>query len=37
MRTDLGGKVFDKRGDQKSRMDKGSREGEFTIGEQVPV
>ena len=31
----LGGKVFDKRNDQKSRIDKGSKERDFTIGEQV--
>ena len=35
MRPDLAGKVFDKRSDQKSRMDKGIKEREFTIGEQV--
>ena len=33
---DLGGKVFfDKQSDQKFRIDKGSKEGEFTVGEQV--
>ena len=31
----LGGKILDKPSDQKSRMIKGSKEGEFTIGEQV--
>ena len=35
MRPDLAGKVFNKRSDQKSRMDKGIKEREFTIGEQV--
>ena len=33
----LGGKVFDKRIDQKSRMDKGSKERDFTIGEQALI
>lgn len=31
----LGGKVFDKRSDQKSNMAKGCKERDFTIGEQV--
>ena len=31
----LGGKVFVKHRNQKSRMDKGSKERDFTIGEQV--
>ena len=35
MRTDLSGKVVDKQNDQKSRIDQGSKEREFTIGEQV--
>ena len=37
-RSDLGVKVFfDKQSDQKFRIDKGSKEGEFAIGEQVVV
>ena len=36
IRSDLGGKVFfDKQSDHKFRIDKGSKEGEFTVGEQV--
>ena len=35
MSPGLRGKGFDKRSDQKSRIDKGSKEREFTIGEQV--
>ena len=35
MSPGLGGKGFDKRSDQKSRIDKGSKERDFTIGEQV--
>ena len=35
MSPGLGGKGFDKRSDQKSRVDKGSKERDFTIGEQV--
>ena len=31
----LGGKVFDKRSDQKSRIDKGGKERDFTTGEQA--
>ena len=30
-------RFFDKQSDQKFRIDKGSKEGEFTIGEQVVV
>ena len=37
MLFDLGGKVFDKQSDQKSKIDEGSKEPEFTIGEQVLV
>ena len=38
IRSDLGGKVFfDKQSDEKFRIDKGSKEGEFTVGEQVVV
>ena len=39
MRPDLtiGGKVFDKQSDKKSRMDQGSKKQEFTLGEQVLV
>ena len=38
IRSDLGGKVFfDEQSDEKFRIDKGSKEGEFTIGEQVLV
>ena len=38
IRSDLGGKVFfDKKSDEKFRIDKGSKEGEFTVGEQVGV
>ena len=37
MRPDLGRKVFDKQSDQKARQDKGSREREFALGEQVLV
>lgn len=37
MRHDLGEKVFDKQRDQKCRIDKGSKEREVTIGEQVLV
>ena len=31
----LGGKVFDKRSDQKSRMDRGRKKRDLTIGGQV--
>lgn len=37
MRHDLGEKVFDKQRDQKCRIDKGSKEREVTIREQVLV
>ena len=38
IRSDLGGKVFfDKQSDEKFRIDKGSKEGDFTVGEQVVV
>ena len=37
MRPDLGGKIFDKQRDKKSRMDNGRREREFTSGENVLV
>ena len=38
IRSVLLGKVFfDKQSDEKFRLDKGSKEGEFTIGEQVVV
>ena len=34
MRPNLVVKVFDKQGEQKYKIDKGSKEREFTIGEQ---
>ena len=38
IRSDLGAKVFfDKQSDEKFRIDKGSKEGEFTLGKQVVV
>ena len=37
MRPGFVGKVFDKQSDQKSRIDKGTKEREFTIREQVLV
>ena len=37
MRPDLGGKVFDKQSNQKSRIDKSSKEREFNVGKQVLV
>ena len=36
MGPDLSGKTFDKRSNQKSRMYKGSKEREFTIGTSKP-
>lgn len=37
MRPDLGGDVFNRQRDKKSRMDNGKREREFTSGEKVLV
>ena len=37
MRPNLGGKVFDRQRDQKSRMDNGRGEREFISGEKVLV
>ena len=38
IRSDLGGKVFfNKQSDEKFRIVKGSKEGEFAVGEQVVV
>ena len=35
MDPDLGGKVFDKRSDQKSRMAKGSKERDFGLEDKL--
>ena len=37
MRFDFGENVFDKQSDQKSRMNKASKEQEFTIEQQLPA